>query len=74
MEVVNQRLTDLERRVALVEEELRQNRPVLLANQIKDLSDDVKGLRRAVVGSAITVAVSSVGFALTVLLAFGGGS
>lgn len=72
MEVVNQRLTDLERRVALVEEELRQNRPVLLANQIKDLSDDVKGLRRAVVGSAITVAVSSVGFALTVLLAFGG--
>lgn len=72
MEVVNQRLTDLERRVTLVEEELRQNRPVLLASQIADLSNDVKGLRRAVVGSAITVAVSSVGFALTVLLAFGG--
>lgn len=72
MEVVNQRLTDLERRVTLVEEELRQNRPVLLASQIADLSNDVKGLRRAVVGSAITVAVSSVGFAVTVMLAFGG--
>lgn len=72
MEVVNQRLSDLERRTALIEEELRANRPVLLAAKIDDLAEDVKGLRRAVVGSAITVAISSIGFALTVLLAFGG--
>lgn len=75
------RVDDLGRRVGNIEDELRSNRPVLLAQQIasiekdvQELSSEVRGLRRAVIGFAITVAASAVGFALTVILVWGGNS
>lgn len=75
------RVENLDRRVDNLEQELRLNRPVLLAQQInsldkdvEQLSSEVRGLRRAVIGFAITVAASAVGFALTVILVWGGHS
>jgi hypothetical protein len=78
-EAMRIRVEDLARRVLGIEDELRANRPVLLAQQLQnvdrdvtDLSGEVRGLRRAVIGFAITVAASAVGFALTVILVWGG--
>ena len=78
-EVLVARVEELLRRVGTVEDELRTNRPVVLATQIKGLEDDVKtladevrGLRRAVIGFSITVAASAIAFALTVSLVWGG--
>lgn len=75
------RVDDLARRVHETESELRSNRPVLLAEQIRQLESDVqilsgevRGLRRAVIGFAFTVAASAVAFAVTVILVWGGGT
>ncbi len=73
------RVDDLVRRVHNLESELRENRPAVLSSQIdglikdvEELATEVRGLRRAVIGFAITVAASAVGFALTVILVWGG--
>ena len=80
VEVLRGEVRDLARRVGDLEAELRQYRPAVLATKIEDIEDDVKaimsevrGLRRAVIGFAITVAGSAVAFALTVILVWGGG-
>lgn len=79
IESLTVRVEDLARRVDNLEQELRETRPALLAVRIGELvkdceilADDVRGLRRAVIGFAITVAASAVGFALTVILVWGG--
>ncbi len=73
------RVDDVSRRVHNIESDLRANPPAVSAVQINGLREDVsvlgnevRGLRRAVIGFAITVAASSVGFALTVILVWGG--
>lgn len=71
---------DLARRAAELESEIRSHRPEVLATRIHELvkdvdalADEVRGLRKAVIGFAITVAASAVGFAITVVLVWGGG-
>ncbi len=73
------RVEDVARRIHNVENDLRANPPAVSAVQISGLREDVaelgnevRGLRRAVIGFAITVAASAVGFALTVILVWGG--
>jgi hypothetical protein len=80
-DAVGIRVEDLSRRVLNIEEELRSNRPAVLASQlgslgkdVEELTSEMRGLRRAVIGFAITVAASAVGFALTVILVWGGHS
>lgn len=68
------RIDELSRRIGDIERELRAHRPAVLATQIEDVEDDVndlKGLRKAVIMFAITVAGSAVAFALTVMLVWG---
>ncbi len=72
------RVEDVSRRVHNLESDLRAHPPAVSAVQIKGLREDVaelgtevRGLRRAVIGFAITVAGSSVAFALTVILVWG---
>ncbi len=79
LESLTVRLEDIARRVGLVEDELRRNRPAVLSTQIGelvkdvgDLSGEVRGLRRATIAFAFTVAASAVGFAITVILVWGG--
>ena len=74
LEGVSARVEELTRRVHEVEKELANNRPIVLATQIHNLEDDVRGLsgevrglRRAVIGFALTVAVSAIVLALTVV-------
>jgi hypothetical protein len=73
------KVDDLGRRVSRVEHELDNNRPVVLAKGIQEiekdvqgLSGEVRGLRRAVIAFALTVAASAIGFAITVLTVWGG--
>jgi hypothetical protein len=68
------RLANVERRL----EKLYDLEPAVLAHSVRDLHEDVqdlrdemRSLRRAVVGSAITVAVSAVGFAFVVMQTWG---
>lgn len=70
---------ELKRRVSSLEEELRENRPVLLANEIKNLdrkldeqSEDIKGLKRAFITGMVGFTSSALILALTIALAFGG--
>lgn len=79
VEALSARLDDAVRRIHNLEGDLRANPPAVAAVEIKalredvgDLSNEVRGLRRAVIGFAITVAASAVGFALTVILVWGG--
>lgn len=79
LESISVRVQDLARRVHDVEIELRTNRPAVLASElgaiakdVVELKDEVRGLRKAVIGFAITVAASAVGFAITVVLVWGG--
>ncbi len=72
------RVEDVARRIHNVEADLRANPPAVstvqigaLREDVADLGNEVRGLRRAVIGFAITVAASSVGFALTVILVWG---
>ncbi len=75
------RVDDMARRVLNIEADLRANPPAVMAEQIRGLRDDLRentdemrGLRKAVIGFAITVATAAVGFAQTVILVWGGGS
>ena len=78
MEALTGRVEELARRVRDLEHELRTTRPAVLAVKIEDLEEDVRAitgeirsLRRAVIGFAITVAGSAVAFAMTVVLVWG---
>lgn len=75
VDALAQSVHDLGRRVGRIEDAA----PAVLASQLHDLkkdvaelADDVKGLRRILIGFAITVAASATGFAITVLLVWGG--
>ncbi len=79
LESLTVRVDDISRRIGIIEDELRHNRPAVLATQIGelvkdtvDLSGEVRGLRRATIAFAFTVAASAVGFAITVILVWGG--
>lgn len=79
LESLTVRVEELARRIADLEADLRANPPAVIAGEIRHLVDDVaqlsgevKGLRRAVIAFALTVAASAVGFAITVILVFGG--
>lgn len=79
LEVVAARVEDLSRRVHDIGQDLRANSPAVLAarlesisKDVEDLTEEVRGLRKAVIGFAVTVAASAVGFAITVVLVFGG--
>lgn len=80
IESLTVRLEDVARRVLDLETELRLHRPEVLATRLDilaremlDLAEEARGLRRAVVVFAISVAGSAVVFALTVLRVWGGG-
>lgn len=81
VEALTQRVDDLARRVNEINADLRANSPAVLAarldaiaKDVEDLTGEVRGLRKAVIGFAITVAASAVGFAITVVLVWGGHS
>ena len=75
-DALSARVDDLARRVGRIED----TNPAVTASQVSDIRGDieelkteVKGLRRAVIAFAFTVAGSAVGFALTVIYVWGGG-
>jgi phage tail tape-measure protein len=69
----------IELRVAALEDDYRELKPlpsevavlkvelINLSSKVGDLGEAVKSLRTAVVGAALTVSVSAIGFAITAL-------
>ena len=85
IEALEQRVVDAIQRIRDLEEINQRTNPAVIAEQVRamgrelgamrqeiaDAKNETRGLRRAVIGFALTVAGSAVAFALTVILTWG---